>query len=107
MCCTDTLDITAPTATLTANTVFGALRGLETFSQSVYVDAAASTPSSTAFLVDAVTISDFPRFHHRGVMIDTARHYLHLNVILENLDAMVRVCERACVSVSSIVCACV
>ena len=80
---TDTLDVGAPTATLTANTVFGAMRGLETFSQSVYIDA-----SSSQYLIDETSITDAPRFHHRGIMIDTARHFYDVNVILEHLDVM-------------------
>lgn len=76
--------MTAPTAILTANTVFGVLRGLETFSQCVYINTA-----TQGFVVDEITVKDAPRFHHRGLMIDTSRHFLNLNVILENLDAMV------------------
>ena len=33
---TDSLTVSSPTSTLTANTVFGALRGLETFVQGFY-----------------------------------------------------------------------
>ena len=31
---------------------------------------------------------DFPRFTHRGIMLDSSRHFLSINVILQNLDLM-------------------
>lgn len=34
------------------------------------------------------SITDKPRFSYRGVMIDTSRHFLSLNTILQHLDAM-------------------
>ena len=97
------LTIAFPRATLTAGTVYGAMRGIETFSQLV----------GAGHTIAAQTIADFPRclphrlrgqdtafclalplslvantvpfvscfhccrsFPHRGVMLDTARHFL-------------------------------
>merc|ERR1711916_145353 len=77
-----TLKVTSPTATLTANTVFGALHGLETFSQLVWLN------TGNMYFANETTITDAPRFHHRGILIDTSRHYLPLAAIYENLDAM-------------------
>lgn len=71
-----------PVAFLKANRVWGALRGLETFSQLVYED------SYGALIINESTIIDFPRFAHRGILIDTSRHYLPLKTILKTLDAM-------------------
>lgn len=70
-------------ARLTATTVWGVLRGLETFSQLVYYD-----KGNDMFLVNGTYIVDFPRFSHRGILIDTSRHFVPLHVIQENLDAM-------------------
>uniref|UniRef100_A0A0N4Z6M4 Beta-hexosaminidase n=1 Tax=Parastrongyloides trichosuri TaxID=131310 RepID=A0A0N4Z6M4_PARTI len=65
-----------------AKTIWGALRGMETFSQLIY------RTSQTTYLVRSVSISDHPRFPHRGVMIDTARHWISTNVLKQVLDLM-------------------
>lgn len=70
-------------AQLVATTPWGVLRGLETFSQLVYYE-----KDSGLFLANSTYILDFPRFSHRGILIDTSRHYVPLHVIKENLDAM-------------------
>ncbi|XP_042731114.1 beta-hexosaminidase subunit beta [Lagopus leucura] len=76
------LTVSEPVAILKADEVWGALRGLETFSQLVHEDEYGS------FLINESEIYDFPRFAHRGILLDTSRHYLPLKSILTNLDAM-------------------
>jgi hexosaminidase len=78
------LEVTTAAARLTADTVTGALRGLETFAQLV-------TPSDQGFEVPAVQIEDRPRFAWRGLMIDVCRHWMPPAVIERNLDAMAAV----------------
>lgn len=58
--------------TLTSKTVWGALRGLETFWQTV-----TQGPSADMATVMAVpyTITDRPAQHWRGVLLDTSRHF--------------------------------
>nr|AYV89273.1 beta-hexosaminidase subunit alpha isoform X1 [Tetranychus evansi] len=70
-------------ASLRAKTVWGALRGLETFSQLVYID-----EKTGYYLINSTRIEDWPRFSYRGVMVDTARHFIPMKVLLKNLDAM-------------------
>ncbi|KAM7231102.1 hypothetical protein CapIbe_017547 [Capra ibex] len=74
--------VQGPVATLTANRVWGVLRGLETFSQLIYQD------SYGAFTANESNIVDSPRFPHRGILIDTSRHFLPVKTILKTLDAM-------------------
>ncbi|XP_078531383.1 beta-hexosaminidase subunit beta isoform X1 [Lissotriton helveticus] len=69
-------------AMLNANKVWGALRGLETFSQLITED------EFGAFQINQTEIKDYPRFAHRGILIDTSRHYLPLRTIFLTLDAM-------------------
>lgn len=58
----------AAAALLSAGTAWGAMRGLETFSQLVY-----SRPRAAAAC--GLRIADAPLFAHRGVLLDTARNY--------------------------------
>ncbi|KAK2505100.1 hypothetical protein MC885_004392 [Smutsia gigantea] len=55
---------------------------LETFSQLIYQD-----PYGT-FTINESNITDSPRFPHRGILIDTGRHFLSVKTILKTLDAM-------------------
>ncbi|XP_016894106.1 beta-hexosaminidase subunit beta isoform X2 [Cynoglossus semilaevis] len=76
------LTVDQPYAILKAPTVWGALHGLETFSQLVYED------EYGAKSINSTTISDFPRFSHRGILLDSSRHFLPIKVILANLETM-------------------
>uniref|UniRef100_A0A914W7E3 Beta-hexosaminidase A n=1 Tax=Plectus sambesii TaxID=2011161 RepID=A0A914W7E3_9BILA len=71
-----------PQAVLTANEVWGALRGLETFSQLIFF------PDLTSYQIRTATVNDRPRFPHRGVLFDTSRHFLPLRTLRTNLDIM-------------------
>ncbi|XP_029300413.1 beta-hexosaminidase subunit beta isoform X2 [Cottoperca gobio] len=76
------LTVDQPIAVLKAPKVWGALHGLETFSQLVYED------EYGAKSINSTTISDFPRFAHRGILLDSSRHFLPIKVILANLETM-------------------
>ena len=78
------LEVTPQRARLVAATPVGALRGMETFIQLMAVGA-------EGFAAPAVTIHDRPRFAWRGLMIDSARHWMPLDVIRRNLDGMAAV----------------
>ena len=69
-------------ALLEADTVFGAMRGLETFSQ--LLDFA----NGGAFLVRTADIADYPRYAHRGALVDTSRHFEPVAAIKAFLDSM-------------------
>ncbi|KAM3404102.1 hypothetical protein ACQJBY_007287 [Aegilops geniculata] len=73
-------------ARIEAQTVYGALHALETFSQLCYFDFVLSV---TGLHWAPWTIVDKPRFPYRGLLIDTARHYLPVPVIKSVIDSMV------------------
>ncbi len=78
------LEISDKQAKITAQNTVGAMRGLETFLQLLEGD-------KNGFYFPAVSIDDKPRFLWRGLMIDSARHFMPSEVLKRNLDAMAAV----------------
>lgn len=81
------LDVNTPndpmTATLTSTSIWGILRGLETFSQLL-----TSSRMRGYLMINSTAIKDYPRFPHRGLLLDTARHFQPLNIIYTILNGM-------------------
>lgn len=76
-----TLDVTPAGAKLHAVSPLGTLHGLQTFLQFVSI-------APDGFLAPAMSIQDQPRFLWRGLLIDSARHFIPLPVVKRNLDGM-------------------
>jgi len=62
-------------------TDLGAMHGLETLYQLLEVN-------NMEYVFPFVSISDYPRFVWRGLMIDVARHYLTIDDLKRNLELM-------------------
>ncbi|HEX5875315.1 MAG TPA: family 20 glycosylhydrolase, partial [Pyrinomonadaceae bacterium] len=75
------IDITSRQALLSAPTVVGVVRGLETLLQLLDAD-------RQGYFLPGVQIDDRPRFAWRGLLIDVARHFQPMEVLKRNLDAM-------------------
>lgn len=75
-------------ATLSANTVWGALRGIETFAQLVQYQAHPTAGSGLFIYWTPMTIEDAPRYPWRGVMVDTSRHFLTPDLLRRTVDTM-------------------
>ena len=75
------LEVTATKAVLTAPTPYGVLRGLETALQ-------LAEPGATTFFMRGAVINDRPRFPWRGILVDVCRHFIPLDVLKRNVDAM-------------------
>jgi hexosaminidase len=75
------IDITYRQAVLSAPTVVGAIRGLETVLQLLDAD-------RRGYFLSGGKIQDQPRFPWRGLLIDVARHFEPIEVLKRNLDAM-------------------
>ncbi|KSB90442.1 hypothetical protein AS593_13250 [Caulobacter vibrioides] len=78
------LTVGADGVTLEAGGALGVLRGLATLRQLVET----APPGAT---LAYATIDDAPRFAWRGLMIDTVRHFVSLDTIKRQIDAMERV----------------
>ncbi len=78
------LTVDSKQARVQAANPLGAMHGLETFLQLV-------TQDRDGFAAPAITISDKPRFAWRGLHIDVSRHWMPIDVIKRNLDAMAAV----------------
>jgi hexosaminidase len=70
--------------TITAKTQLGAIHAFETLTQLVYFN----FDTSLYMLPWSCSIQDTPRFKHRGLMIDTGRHYQPIPQIEKTLRAM-------------------
>ncbi|KAL4556854.1 hypothetical protein LXL04_035019 [Taraxacum kok-saghyz] len=71
--------------TVEANTVYGALRGLETFSQLCGFDYGTKT---VQIYKAPWFIKDKPRFAFRGLLLDTSRHYYPVDIIKQIIESM-------------------
>jgi hexosaminidase len=81
---TYTLTISSNSVTIEAQTDIGAIRGMETLLQMLSAD------KGGYFFLNAI-IKDQPRFRWRGLMLDVARHWMPMDVVKRNLDAMTAV----------------
>lgn len=80
------LDIkSAKDCVISANTIWGALRGLETFSQLIEYDYIENEYYMPYAPVDIV---DNPRFKYRGLLIDTSRHFIPKKALKRQIEAM-------------------
>ena len=79
-----TLIVTPLKIKLNSETDLGALRGLETLLQLL-------NSNKNNYYFPDVRIEDVPRFPWRGLMMDVSRHFMPVEVIKRNLDAMAAV----------------
>ena len=85
------LRVSGPSARVSAASLVGLLRGTETFSQ--IFDGGAGAGSVTHLALPPrkklpLIVRDAPRFHWRGVMLDTARHFFPPRDVLRLLHGM-------------------
>eukprot|EP00013_Stygamoeba_regulata_P019463 CAMPEP_0177650472 /NCGR_PEP_ID=MMETSP0447-20121125/11962_1 /TAXON_ID=0 /ORGANISM="Stygamoeba regulata, Strain BSH-02190019" /LENGTH=539 /DNA_ID=CAMNT_0019153347 /DNA_START=6 /DNA_END=1623 /DNA_ORIENTATION=- len=72
-------------ATLTAGTYYGAVNGLQTFSQLVVYN----FTTQTFQVADApIKVVDKPRYAHRGLLMDTSRHFQPVSVLKKLVDSL-------------------
>ncbi len=72
--------------TITGGDAAGVYYGIMTLDQILLGD----IPSTAEGELAAVTINDYPRFHHRALMLDPARSFLPVKDVKRYIDRMVR-----------------
>lgn len=69
---------------IVAATYFGSRHALETLTQLIWHD----TTENCLKIFHDISITDRPVFAHRGLMIDTARNYYSMDLLLKTLNGM-------------------
>ena len=80
------IDAEGGPATVTSNSIYGAIYGLESLAQLVV--AAPAGGAALALARGAVRIEDAPSFAWRGLMLDAGRRFFPMGAILNLLDSM-------------------
>lgn len=75
------LDVTESGAKLSAPNPLGVIHGLQTLLQLV-------APTPQGFAAPAVHVEDAPRFPWRGLLLDSSRHWMPVEVVKRTLDGM-------------------
>jgi hexosaminidase len=70
---------------ITAETVYGTLRAYETLSQLISYDFSTNKYS----VPYSLNVRDSPRFPHRGILLDTSRHFMPISTLQLFVDSLV------------------
>jgi hexosaminidase len=84
-----TLDVTREKVVVKAKTAQGLFYGLQTFLQ--LLPAEVESPSvvkRVEWSAPCVTITDEPRFEHRGILLDPCRHFIPVENVKKQLDVV-------------------
>jgi hexosaminidase len=80
------LDVAATGVTIRANTTGGLFAGTQTLRQLLPPKIDASTVQNGPWPVPGARVLDFPRFGHRGAMLDVARHFFTPDIVKRYID---------------------
>ncbi|KAG5675281.1 hypothetical protein PVAND_005195 [Polypedilum vanderplanki] len=75
------------TVQISAKTIFGTRHALETLSQ-LMVKTVDDNDQNGLLIVSSADILDKPFYQHRGLLIDTARHFISIASLMKILDGM-------------------
>lgn len=75
---------------ISAETVYGARHGLESFSQLIAPDIPdnAEVQKCSLRIVSGAKVKDHPVYKHRGLLLDTARNYFPIEDIMRTINGM-------------------
>ena len=80
------LDVSPEFVSLTAITLHGLFNGVQTIKQLLPAWIASPTVQSGPWTMPASSITDYPRYQYRGLMLDIARHYQTPEAVEELID---------------------
>ena len=84
-----TLDVSADSVRITAGDAAGFFYGYQTLKQLLPVEIYGGTvQAGVSWTVPAVSIEDWPRFKWRGLMLDSARHFVEIEDVKRFIDLM-------------------
>mmetsp|Transcript_29940 Transcript_29940/g.26469 ORF Transcript_29940/g.26469 Transcript_29940/m.26469 type:complete len:598 (+) Transcript_29940:76-1869(+) len=78
-----TLSVDSTSIKITANTIYGAMYGLTTLTQLIRY-----ASDSNVIMNAPWSITDYPHYKHRGVMLDPARNFLSVDMIKRVINGM-------------------
>ncbi|MEU4768646.1 family 20 glycosylhydrolase [Actinosynnema sp. NPDC023794] len=82
------LTVTSAAVRLRANTPAGLFAGVQTLRQLLPAEVESRTTQAGPWTVPGATITDYPRFAHRGAMLDVARHFHPVAAVKRYLDQL-------------------
>jgi len=85
---TYSLSLDTESGLIVAENVFGAMRGIETFSQLISNKVISSSYRMLAQNLLPLRVMDEPRFKWRGLLVDTARHFFSVETLKRVLNGM-------------------
>lgn len=83
-----TLTVTPKNVTISANEPAGLFYGMQTLVQLLPKEIESSTPARANWTIPAVTVTDYPRFGWRGLMLDVSRHFFTKEEVKRYINQM-------------------
>ncbi len=85
-----TLDASPKGVIITANRSAGLFYGMQTLVQLLPKEIESKTVTSGTWTLPAVSITDYPRFGWRGIMLDVSRHFFTKDEVKKYIDQLVK-----------------
>ncbi|WP_433269462.1 beta-N-acetylhexosaminidase [Actinosynnema sp. CS-041913] len=80
------LDVTRRGVVIRAKTAAGLFAGVQTFRQLLPAKVEAKTKQRGPWTVPGGSVLDYPRYEHRGAMLDVARHFFSVDEVKRYID---------------------
>jgi len=82
------LEVTPKGVTISANQGAGLFYGAQTLLQLLPGEIESMVPVKTRWIIPAVSITDYPRFSWRGILLDVSRHFFSKEDVKRYIDRM-------------------